>query len=185
MLKDINYSSHSLYRLLENLLTWTKTNWDGVEPDSKPVLIQTIIENNLDIYRVPIGEKNIQIEKVGDGNISIDADIDMLNTLFRNLFSNALGHTVRNGALSIQWAPLDRGLIQFKVINTGPSIKQSIADEISNGDPFDPKRQRISKGLGLRLAKAISNLNHWNFNIRPIPEGTCVSFEVPKTDGSL
>lgn len=182
---DINESTKSLKSLVDNLLTWTRTNWEGIQANPISIDLRKAIDDIIEIYAVQITSKGILISEIPEDPPKIIADPNMLDTVLRNIISNALTHSSSGEAISFDWETVNERL-NLKIHNTGFPIKESIAEALSKGDPFEPRLEEISRGLGLRLCKATSDVNNWNFNIRATENGTVasLSFEINTSEGN-
>lgn len=173
---DVSQASQSLYQLLENLLSWTKGNWENIQPDKQPLDLKEVVRECLDLYGPRVTDKDIKTSTHIECPESVSADLHMLQTLLRNVFSNALSYTEAHGYLDVEVQTDADSRAVFRIKNGPQQIPQDLADEINSATSAeDPS---FSKGLGLRLCKAMSDRNDWNFRIEPVNDGTCVSFEI-------
>jgi len=174
---DINESTKSLYSLLENLLTWTRTNWGGVRIQEEATNLRRLIHNQIQVYAVQINSKAIKTD-LPETEISVIVDQNMLKTVLRNVITNALTHMRNGGRLSFRWEANSNDRLTLRVVNEGHPIREDIAKALSEGDPFDAKVDIVSTGLGLRLCKATSDANEWSFKIEPLDDATQVTLSL-------
>ncbi|MEI6580006.1 MAG: CHASE domain-containing protein, partial [Eubacteriales bacterium] len=94
-------SATNVYSLLENLLEWSLMQ-RGITPFN-PVLIPLAvnIKQNIDLLIVSAQKKEIEIVYDIPENIMIFADVHILETVIRNLFSNAVKFTPRKGKITL------------------------------------------------------------------------------------
>jgi PAS domain S-box-containing protein len=99
--KEIRFAINNLYKLLENLLEWSRMQHGGIE--FQPVLTQltTIIKNNISVQLKSAEVKEIKLKFDAADEIFAFADIEMLNAILRNLISNAIKFTMRGGEVQI------------------------------------------------------------------------------------
>jgi PAS domain S-box-containing protein len=149
-------SSSRLFGLLENLLEWSKVEQGMIRyyPVSVPLLPLTeeCIAKLIDSVR----SKEIEITLIIDQEISIYSDKNIFQTILRNLISNAVKFTPRNGKITITAIASGAKFIEISVIDTGIGMNREIIDNLfkldsqtnrngTNGEP--------STGLGLILCK--------------------------------
>ncbi len=156
-LKD---TSQETYNLLENLLDWAKSQGQiSYKPEN--TLLKSSADNAIALLSGMVSPKNITITNSIDQNLTAYVDPYMINTVFRNLISNAIKFTPKGGAIHIQGFRDDSRVI-IKFIDSGIGIPTEIADKI-----FDPSINYTSlgtnnekgTGLGLKLVKKLINRN--------------------------
>jgi PAS domain S-box-containing protein len=138
--------------LLEDLLQWAKTQFNSVSFD--PIRIDDLarlINNCIKKIRPLAEKKNILISENVAQNISLSADKNMLDTVLRNLVTNAVKFTKPGGNISIT-AEENGHDIKFIVTDTGVGIPAKAIDKL-----FDKTSTYTSygtdgeKGTGLGL----------------------------------
>lgn len=108
-------------------------------------------------------------------------DRSLLETVWDNLFTNALKYNKPNGSIRIELEDGDSYVtIQFK--DTGIGIKE---DELPHVfDRFyraEPSRTKEGTGLGLTIVKQIVELHDGSIDVSSeLGEGTCVRITLPK-----
>ncbi|MCB1190303.1 MAG: hybrid sensor histidine kinase/response regulator [Leptospiraceae bacterium] len=95
-------SGESAYKLLENLLTWSKTLSDRYELSLTNVPIKNLILQSIELHRSYATKKDITIKNDVNKEIVVLADLYMINTVIRNLIANAIKFTYPNGIITIQ-----------------------------------------------------------------------------------
>jgi len=147
-------SATNLYRLLENLLQWSKMQ-QGTIPFNPEVwpLLQLIDES---ISMEPARSKGISITYDIPDTIEICADNNMLQTVIRNLVSNAVKFTPKCGKISVSAKVLTDKSVEISVKDSGIGISQEM---LGNLFKLDVQTNRLgtngepSSGLGLLLCK--------------------------------
>lgn len=153
--KNMHHVSKNTFSLLENLLEWSRLQNGKL----KPLLIEVDyydIARNVKMLCEPIAlSKNITLELELDSSVLIIADKQMLNTLLRNLITNALKFTHPEGTVKIVSENRDNEVL-FMVTDTGIGIEPeylnnlfSINCNLSNNGTANEK----GTGLGLILCK--------------------------------
>ncbi|MCX6152957.1 MAG: PAS domain S-box protein [Candidatus Kapabacteria bacterium] len=99
--KSMYDSADNLYRLLENLLEWSRMQRGVIDFSPDNYELYSIVKQNIEIVHEFAKQKQIElINNIPEG-YRIYADIPMINTVFRNLISNAIKFTPRAGNIEI------------------------------------------------------------------------------------
>ena len=86
-----------LYALLENLLTWSRIQQGAMDYAPDALDLREVVEENLALYRSQTEHKQITLQSNVPPQTSVYADSQMLETVLRNLLSNALKFTPSGG----------------------------------------------------------------------------------------
>lgn len=155
--KNMQDSANNLYKLLENLLEWSSMQRGSTRFNPETCRLLYIVELNIDIVNEFAKQKDIQfINKVSEDSV-VTADISMLNTVLRNLISNAVKFTQRGGKVEIGTSDnLLEGYTQFYIKDNGIGMNTETIKKLFK---IDKKATRPgtegepSTGLGLLLCK--------------------------------
>jgi signal transduction histidine kinase len=151
----INNSANSAYKLLENLLEWSRAQTGLIEFKQERTILKNDIDLACEITESIALNKNISLDLNISQSIEVFADRNMLNTILRNLITNALKYTNKGGVIKIRAYSQDNNII-VSVIDNGVGIEPAIMDNLFN------IRQKVSTvgteretgtGLGLLLCK--------------------------------
>lgn len=101
ILKDLQGSAVSTSELLENLLHWSRSQRGKI--DFKPELIDMaeLAYNSTYIYNHQAKQKNINLKSSIKENTLVFADKNMIDTIIRNLVTNAIKFTPNDGEINI------------------------------------------------------------------------------------
>jgi signal transduction histidine kinase len=166
--KTIEYVKHifrgatNLYTLLDNLLQWSKNQKGALEVHPQMFHIRKIIDHSIDLYEESAKDKQIIVENNVDEKIQLCADVQMVDTVFRNLLNNALKFTQEGGKV-VFLSKLDNGSVIITVIDNGAGMVAEDAEKI-----FKPntnykaigKHANKGSGLGLQLCHEFVLENH-------------------------
>jgi signal transduction histidine kinase len=165
-------------RLTEDMLTLAKAERGGlVQPRRVP--LDDFVE---DLRRdLPLlGSRHYSVESTLHGELQ--ADPDRLAQVLRNLVTNAVRHTGRDGHIDISIGS-ENGAAVFAVRDDGTGIEPDQLGRIF--DRFhrtDEGRSRAEggSGLGLAIARAIVEAHGGTISASSTPgEGATVSFQIP------
>ena len=154
-LNIIKKSAANTSDLLENLLNWA--NFQRGELEFTPEKIELINEvtNVISLVEVQAINKNIKIENNVESGIYVEADLNMLNTILRNLISNAIKFTEANGEIQIS-VSINSNFAKITVKDNGVGIAQSNIDNLFSIEVKNPSvgtANELGSGLGLILCK--------------------------------
>lgn len=174
LLNSLKDTSQETYNLLENLLDWAKSQREAsYKPDN--ISLRPIAENTIALLSGLSSPKNITITNSIDDNLSVYADAYMINTVFRNLMSNAIKFTPNGGNIQIQGSKVDSKVV-LKFIDSGVGISKEVIDTIfENNTNYSTSGTNNEKGtgLGLKLVKRLVNRNGGDITVESIPnQGT-------------
>ncbi|GET25163.1 ATP-binding protein [Prolixibacter sp. NT017] len=145
-----------LYRLLENLLQWSRMQQGMILFNPEIIPLCSIIIDSLDILAEPAQAKEIEITCAIPNNLEVFADVNVVQTIIRNLVSNAIKFTPRGGKVDIAAQVLPDRFIEVSVADTGIGMDREMLDKLFR---LDGKVNRegtegeTSTGLGLILCK--------------------------------
>jgi signal transduction histidine kinase/streptogramin lyase len=150
----IKNTTEETYRLLMNLLEWSTIQKKQVSFKAEEVLVSEIItesKKHLDPYAF---FKNITItlEKIPE-KLVIEADPNMLLTVLRNLVSNAIKFTPKNGQIIISTEIINEK-ITFCIEDNGIGMSKDVSDNLFNlrlKTPGKGTEGESGTGLGLIL----------------------------------
>ncbi len=156
----LNKEAVKSYRLLENLLQWSKTQRGLIKFDPKPIDLFEFVNELMEFYGSMAEEKNVELTIKIPESLHVYADKDMLSTILRNLVSNALKFTKKGGKIKV--AAIERidmenmfsEYIEVSVSDTGLGIREENISSIFSIDKNKSNSYKESAtGLGLLLCK--------------------------------
>jgi signal transduction histidine kinase/ligand-binding sensor domain-containing protein len=154
-LEVIYSSSKNIYDLLENLLQWARTQTDKIAFEPIVFSLKQLVEQNINLLKENITTKKINIEHKIEDSCEVYADRNMINTVIRNLLTNAIKFTNSGGDIAINSLRKD-GHIEFSIKDNGIGMSP---EEIKNLFRVDANFSRsgtdgeTGTGLGLILCK--------------------------------
>lgn len=179
---DLSRMTFDTQNLLLNLLSWAKSNMDGMKYQLEPVNVHDSMVDTLSIYQKIAAEKHINLNYNIPDDISIIANLEMVEIIFRNLISNAIKFTPVDGVIRI-FLETENGFHKISISDTGLGIskeKQPFIFETELSTTFGTERER-GVGLGLKICKEFTeNLGGQIWFSSEVGVGTtfCVRFAV-------
>ena len=87
--------------MLENLLLWARSQTNNMEFSRQNNSINEIILENFELLKYNLQDKQINFKFKNSENINANFDKNMISTVVRNLFSNAIKFTPYGGTIEI------------------------------------------------------------------------------------
>ena len=160
MLKSINKSAEFIYNLLENLLTWSKSQSGRIEYNPTTFNLTSLIQVNINLHKVPAEAKGVILKSGLKDDIQAYGDREMINTVLRNLINNAVKFTDK-GSVGIFVKKRDE-YIEVQVKDEGVGISPENLQKLFHIDlKFKSKgtKGETGTGLGLILCKEFVEKN--------------------------
>jgi signal transduction histidine kinase/DNA-binding NarL/FixJ family response regulator len=151
----LNDSAKSGFAILQNLLDWSRSQTGMLRINLAQVRLSELIETNVSNHSLSARNKEISLSSEVDENLIITADSCMVNTVLRNLISNAIKFTPRGGKI-VTSAYTDSKNVFISVKDSGIGISP---ENISSLFKLDVKysnpgtENEVGTGLGLKLSK--------------------------------
>lgn len=151
-LDSMHHSSGAVYELLINLLNWSQTQSKTISSQPTNISLIDIVTENLRLLQPQFDKKHIRVHTQVEH--SVYADRNMINTVVRNILSNAVKFTDIGGTVSI--ATLQQGsAITLTITDTGAGMTE---EQLTNLFTFDKTIVTLGtsgeKGTGLGLVIA-------------------------------
>lgn len=181
-LETLQNLSRSTFHLLQNLLEWSASSIDLTEVKSELVDLNQLISSNINFFNQLSIHKSIQVEYKEGIQTLIYGDQKMLETVIRNLVSNAIKFTPNGGKVSLT-TQKNATKIQLKVKDTGQGIDPKNLKAIFNFEQSESTKGtegETGSGLGLVLCKEFIERNKGTIKIESTQNiGTTVIVEFP------
>jgi len=179
-------SATNLFRLLENLLQWSLIQRGLIPFAPKEAELLPILEESTAIVLEPARIKEIKIIlDIADG-FMVFADHHLLQTIFRNLISNAVKFTPKGGEVKLSAKINGNNFIEFAVGDTGIGMNQTMVDQLFRIDVQTGRKGtegEVSTGLGLILCKEFVERHGGELWVESTEEiGSTFYFTIPCMD---
>lgn len=179
----LNASAQQTYTLLENLLTWSQSQ-SGTIPYN-PVLnsLCSLTENSIELFKQKAEEKKIKLNNQLSTELVTYFDTHMIDTVLRNLLSNALKFTPENGEITISGA-IKGDIIEVSFQDTGIGMSEKELDQLFRIDVKHKTKEGTNgekgSGLGLILCKEFIEKHGGHITVVSEPgKGSKFKFTLP------
>lgn len=176
-------TSKSTYTLMENLLDWSRVQTGKIVYDPQDISLTHILNAIKNLYYQKLKEKSISLNYDFDPEYFAFADLNMTETILRNLVSNAIKFSKEFGIILVSFDFMDN-FVRIKVKDTGVGMDEK---QISNLFKLDQTHSTVGTsgergtGLGLMLCKELVEKQGGKIWIESVVNaGTAFYFTLPK-----
>ncbi len=153
--QSISVSSQKAYNLLENLLMWAKSQMGKIQYVPENLLLEELFAEAISFTENDAKAKNLTVVNKLRSSITFFADKNMISTVLRNLLSNSIKFTPKNGHVVIN-AMVQNNNIVVSVADTGVGMSSEKMDKLfkinEKVSTLGTEREP-GTGLGLLLCK--------------------------------
>lgn len=182
MSSSLNRSVKNLYQLLENVLSWSRSQMGVIEYNFEELPLKNVIKENLQLLQMTAANKGIELHDEVPSDVVVYADRPSLNTIVRNLLSNALKFTNEGGSVSVG-AFVDGQKATVYVRDTGVGMPKEIQERLFKVDKRVSTKGTANEtgtGLGLILVKEFVERNGGEIWVESeVNVGTTFYFTLP------
>ncbi|MDQ1772491.1 CBS domain-containing protein [Labilibaculum sp. A4] len=151
-IKQISSQSKKAYILLDNLLNWALSQTNHISCNPGFCNLDLITKEVIEQLKISIQIKDITLRCFHSQNIFAYADKNMVETIFRNLISNAIKYSNEGGEINIYSYLQDNNYIEITISDTGIGLSESEKSNIFNIEQVISKPGTADeKGVGLGL----------------------------------
>lgn len=168
--------------LLDNLLLWAKTLMDGKRLFAGTFNLSEITKKNIELVEISAKKKGIAIVNMILHPIYVNADMAMIDVVFRNLLSNAVKFCRPGDSITITSRLLDSEA-EVKIADTGIGIPASRISSLFVSQSVTTKgtENEVGTGLGLILCKEFVERNGGKIWVESSPgKGSTFYFTIPR-----
>lgn len=179
---DLDKSLKNLFALLENLLEWSRSQTGNIEFKADTFDVVELLNINKDLLKAQAGNKDINIMIENSSPLRVSAHKHSINTVIRNLVSNAIKFTPNGGTIKLSAEAQDQ-LARVKISDTGVGMSQEVMEKLFRIDTKHSTKGTADEkgtGLGLILCKDFVEKNGGTIQVDSvIGKGSTFSFTIP------
>ena len=176
MIQGIKEDSQWLIGMVENLLSVTRIDNEGVKIVKAPIVLEELIDIVLMRFKKRYPKQKIHVE-IPEEFISIPMDAVLIEQVIVNILENAVQHAI--GMTRLELKVFTRGnQAVFEIRDDGCGIDKDKLDSIFTGyfevkdTPVD--HQKRSMGIGLSVCSTIIKAHGGQISVENLKEGGCV-----------
>lgn len=183
--RGVGVQARRVYNLLENLLYWSRSQTGKIAYEPRTLDAFEAVEHAEDLYRNEFARKSVRFRIDVEPNARVRADAVMVETIFRNLLSNALKYTPQRGEIVVG-AKRAGEFVEFRVRDTGvgmdPERAATLFDKTANVSTPGLENES-GVGLGLSLCKEFVERHGGRIRVESrLGKGTAFTFTLPVAD---
>lgn len=177
-------SSKKIKDLLENLLTWSRSQRGDIQYNPDKFDLHKLVQSNMLLFESSVSNKKISLVNVVKENVIGYFDYEMIKTVIRNLISNAIKYTNENGSIIVAAKELETE-IEVSVEDTGTGMSQEMSENLFRIDvkhfSTDGTNGEKGTGLGLILCKEFIDKHRGKIWVESkVGQGSKFKFTIPK-----
>jgi signal transduction histidine kinase len=182
LVESVNRSTKSSYRLLENLLLWSRSQKGYLKYNPELIDVEKVINENFNLYSEMAKDKNVKLDFIQKEKVFAYADLNMIDAVLRNLINNAVKYSHQNGVVKVStFAENNKTIVCIE--DEGIGIPENEIVKI-----FSLEEKPIQSGtggergtgLGLIICKEFIDINKGEINIEStINKGTKICLILP------
>ena len=182
IIQSLRESSQAAVSLLDNLLYWSRSQADELVVVPSRFEVKKLVDEVISLFIHMSTRKELELNaEVTPGTMAY-ADRLLVHTVVRNLVSNAIKFTSRNGLISIRALP-ENDHVLISVSDTGIGIKQEIIEQFERNGQLQSSagtEKEHGTGLGLQLVSDLVQRNGGELSVKSQPgKGSTFTFTVP------
>jgi signal transduction histidine kinase len=175
-----NSASYSL-ELLENLLHWSRLEEGESSYHPEEVKLNTLISNCLSLYSENAKSKDLEVVTDIRESYTCNADRIMMETIYRNLISNAIKFSRPGGTITIGLDRVD-GMIHFRVSDEGIGMTDEEIQKVlaNSGSTRRGTANEKGAGMGLTLVQEFTHFHNGKLYVTSEPaKGSTFEVVIP------
>ncbi len=161
LLELINVSSETAYNLLENLLQWARTQTDKIKYNPENFDLCEVVNLVINLHGIMAQKKGIVLKNDILPHTLVHADKNMINTVLRNLISNAIKFSKPGGEIVVS-AERTQDYIEVNVRDSGVGMSNDNLGKLFRIDTYYSTCGTMGEsgtGLGLIICKEFIEKN--------------------------
>lgn len=183
---EVSGISENAYILLENLLSWAKSQTGVISCKAEVTDFKNIVNDSVGLFSNLASKKNIRLSIEVPENTMVYCDPELISTVIRNLVSNAIKFSYKDGIVEIKAANesgSDGNILVVKVKDNGVGIKKENLQLLFGSDihftTFGTGNEKGS-GLGLKICREFVEINGGEIWVESTEnKGTSFYFTLP------
>lgn len=181
--QDLDKSLKNLFLLLENLLEWSRSQIGNMEFHPELFDLSDLLLQNQELLETQAKNKNIALQtRINGENIQINAHKHSVNTVVRNLISNAIKFTAPGGKIQVNAMERESQVV-VSISDTGVGMSKQILEKLFRLDTKHSTKGTADEkgtGLGLLLCKDFIEKNGGKIWVESEPgKGSVFYFTFP------
>lgn len=160
LIPELSENANNASMLLYNLLNWSKSQMQNLEPKPELFNVKEVFENKLNLIEQKVEQKRIVVIDESQKDY-VYADRSMVEIVVQNLLTNAVKFSRVGDVITVSSQDLGEK-VRLCVEDTGVGISKENLDRLFKNDAFTTIGTKNEKGtgLGLTICKELVELNN-------------------------
>lgn len=180
--KNIYDTSCKTYHLLENLLQWFRMQSNDIHFNPDNIDLYKIVKSCFSFFRIQSTYKELSFVVDSVPGIEVFADWNMVDTIVRNLLSNAMKFSAKKGTITVHIVKEEDEVI-VSVEDQGTGMSKKVSEGLfktATKIPGSGTMQEKGSGIGLLLCNEFVEQNHGRIWVESKPgKGSTFYFTLP------
>lgn len=163
----IKNSAKALHSLTENLLVWANLQTGKMKPEPVEFELSELINKCVEVFKQSASQKNITLKNISEEHRKLYADRNMIETVLRNLISNAIKFTPNGGEVIISTIQKEN-CCTVEVADNGIGMNSELLKDVLSLESKTSREgtnKEAGTGLGLPLCKEMVEMNNGSLEI--------------------
>lgn len=181
LLKSAKVSASNTFELMENLLTWARSQMNKSDCKPRTNNLSELLTKNIELKRVAAEHKEIILIAKFPEKLEAYFDSNMIDTVIRNILSNAVKFSQHGGQIEVL-AEAQKEEVMVHIADSGIGLNEKEIRKLFEIDKETRSGTGGEKGtgLGLVICKEFIEKNFGRIWVTPNnPKGTIFHFSVP------
>ena len=178
----IYQSSQKVMNLLVQLLDWARINGGKMDFHPTPCNLKQLILDTIALFVETARLKSIEIVLESQNSVEVLVDPDMINTVLRNLISNAIKFSFSGSTIKLSWTIINKECLVC-VKDEGIGIEMKVLDKlfkIEHSQSNLGTQNEKGTGLGLLLCKEFIQRHGSQITVEStVGKGSSFYFKLP------
>lgn|GEM_PF-1984278 len=176
-------SAKNLSNLLENLLLWARSQSGRIVFEPSKINLHSLVEEIIELHKPIADSKNIRLFHAVPENTYIIADPNQLNSIIRNLLTNAIKFSNDDGLVSIKYLE-DLSYWKISIEDYGIGMDEDTQNKLFNlGEmiTITGTNDEPGTGLGLIICKEFIKAHKGKLDVvSELGQGSTFYISIPK-----
>lgn len=181
-IERINNSIENIYNLLQNLLTWSRSQSGRIDFNPTAFNISMLLQENTNLFKLSADKKNIRLLSNFNENLIALGDREMINTVVRNLLNNAIKFTPEGKSVKVNCDKCN-GTVCVTIEDEGVGIPEESLNKLFKIDQKVKTKGTAGEkgtGLGLIICQEFIEKNGGKIKVSSnINSGSTFTFSLP------
>lgn len=184
-LNTICVSVNRMLKLIDQMLDFNQLETDALRLMVAEIDVASVLREQVELLSETAKLRGISVTlSISEGNYNGWADLDKLEKILGNLFTNALKHTPDGGNIVVTASVDERRMLSFDVFNSGAHIADNkLRNVFRRYYQIDNIKENHhygwGTGIGLYYVKRLVGLHHGTIGVQNVTDGVTFSTKLP------